>query len=533
MKIQTVKTLNFHPRDFAFRLEPMNVIVGDTFSGKTAVAQAIQVGMLGYLPSLGKENTATMMLSSNPKELFVKLTFDDSRTNQLAISQEPDGGYRKTAELQVSFPAPLMDVNEYLLKSGKERIAYIISRADPAHFGYDETAMLAEMKSVPALPENDRLDDAVESVKSVIAQSVKQRKEVMATTAEWMESLRLRLENGLRSVKSSIKTQEAIIKGMRAENEPADASTELKAATEAWEKAVETRAQFGAGINRQAYKLEAELSALTDKVSAAQRRRQGAEEESVKMSNRASCPICLAKGKGWQKEWLDKQKEIIAQLDAEIAAANSEVDKAAKAIQALRKRANASAENKAIEEVARTEKEKREWERAQAQYHAYQEGQKRAEESKALLELGQAELHAFKHALTKMTEHQARLSDSAVKQLLAVANQFVEGLLKSPLCVKEGEIGRYEGKSTWVAHEVFSGTEKLIAYAGLQIALSQESPVKLVILDEMGRMTREMKGKVTARMKKLIASGTIDQCVLIDVESQPYTKDVKNIICIG
>lgn len=56
-------------------LAPFTIITGDNFSGKTAFANAIVLGLLGYVPELGKTNGATFQIASDSK-MEVGLTTD-------------------------------------------------------------------------------------------------------------------------------------------------------------------------------------------------------------------------------------------------------------------------------------------------------------------------------------------------------------------------------------------------------------------------------------------------------------------------
>jgi DNA repair exonuclease SbcCD ATPase subunit len=61
--IKSITATNFKGRSFAHELAPINIVTGPNDSGKTAVADAIRVGLLGYLPSLGKTAGATFQLA--------------------------------------------------------------------------------------------------------------------------------------------------------------------------------------------------------------------------------------------------------------------------------------------------------------------------------------------------------------------------------------------------------------------------------------------------------------------------------------
>jgi hypothetical protein len=80
---------------------------------------------------------------------------------------------------------------------------------------------------------------------------------------------------------------------------------------------------------------------------------------------------------------------------------------------------------------------------------------------------------------------QSAMVKNAFDSILETANQLTTGILRGRLDYHEGEIGRWED-GVWICHHSFSGTEKALAYAGISVALAAQSPVRLVLLDEMG-----------------------------------------------
>ncbi len=117
-------------------------------------------------------------------------------------------------------------------------------------------------------------------------------------------------------------------------------------------------------------------------------------------------------------------------------------------------------------------------------------------------------------------------------KVLEVANQFTDGILASRLELRDGELGRRAGKKdversggklkagAWIPHEGFSGTERLIAFAGFATAIATTSPIKLVIMDELGRVEPTLRVAVIKRMKALTEAGVIDQFIGIDASHE-------------
>ena len=73
----------------------------------------------------------------------------------------------------------------------------------------------------------------------------------------------------------------------------------------------------------------------------------------------------------------------------------------------------------------------------------------------------------------------------------------------------------------------FSGAEKALAMCAISLALAAESPVKIVVLDEMGRIDSEYKVPFMATVFRLLEAGTINQAILVDTSKRDYT-DIKN-----
>ena len=137
----------------------------------------------------------------------------------------------------------------------------------------------------------------------------------------------------------------------------------------------------------------------------------------------------------------------------------------------------------------------------------------------------EAQREVAKLALVAMTETQQKLVDAAYNGIVEKVNAFTYGILPAPLEYRDGEIG-YIRDATWVSHKTFSGSEQMVTYAGLCVALCQSSPYKLVILDELGRMAASDKVCVLANMTTLIKRGDVDQFIGLDVN----TSDWKGII---
>lgn len=111
---------------------------------------------------------------------------------------------------------------------------------------------------------------------------------------------------------------------------------------------------------------------------------------------------------------------------------------------------------------------------------------------------------------------QGEMVTEAFKPLLSRANAFFSGVMDSPLAYYDGEIGTWRD-SQWVGHRTFSGTEKALTYAAIQMALAMQSPLRLMLLDELGRVDEVNLGKLMTAVFGAVRDGLIDGFVGIDV----------------
>ena len=147
----------------------------------------------------------------------------------------------------------------------------------------------------------------------------------------------------------------------------------------------------------------------------------------------------------------------------------------------------------------------------------------------------QGKADTFKAALKIIREEQEKLCNSAFGDVLKVARRFTDGLLNSPLEFHDMELGRRISQAdldagntapigSWVSHETLSGTEELLAYAGFSVALASKAPIKLVVMDELGRVETKRRELLIRRMRELVNDGTIDQFVGCDVSRIPASQ---------
>lgn len=104
--------------------------------------------------------------------------------------------------------------------------------------------------------------------------------------------------------------------------------------------------------------------------------------------------------------------------------------------------------------------------------------------------------------------------------LLATSEKILGTILKSPLAFHEGTVGRWAG-TKFVTHRTFSGTEKALTYVAIAAALSTQSPIRLVILDEFDRLDDDNKRKLIIALHDAVQQRVIDQFILVGTQALP------------
>lgn len=126
-------------------LGPVTLVQGGNFVGKTAIANAIRIGLLGYDPTLGKLASATYGLASGEK-MMVNLALDTGatvcRTWELKRGKLVTGGDRDPL-----IEPMILDHNAYFGMTKQARVDYILGLAAEGAIGQEDiTSAMQEIR---------------------------------------------------------------------------------------------------------------------------------------------------------------------------------------------------------------------------------------------------------------------------------------------------------------------------------------------------------------------------------------------------
>lgn len=333
-------------------------------------------------------------------------------------------------------------------------------------------------------------------------------------------------------------------------------------------------------------KLQAEIESLSVNSLNLERTVKELEEERTGLAEACACKTCLSDAPGWKTRRLEKLESELTQsrlensgIDAKLLKKQSEVEKVeqqcVKMGVVFHEEIEIESQIRAVEaritevkrEMADDAKDRADWSaelaRLKGSSTAPEDGQAieelQAEIDKVNAALGELrtkvrDAHALKeqirlaeHAIAKHQRDKsfAVVIQKARKNLIALqgemvaqvfgpivetGNKILGDLLPTPLAFNEPHLGRWQGEH-FVKHKTFSGMETEICYAAIASALSADSSMKVLMMDELGTLTASVQAKVLSRLSDAVDRGDLDQIVCaIPRDSSIPARDGWNLI---
>lgn len=133
------------------------------------------------------------------------------------------------------------------------------------------------------------------------------------------------------------------------------------------------------------------------------------------------------------------------------------------------------------------------------------------------------ELETSKIVRESVMAYVANQTEAAFNSILENAGAFTEGLLRGDIRFEDGDlVMEMAGQGVDVPWQSWSGTERLLAFAGLAFVLCQEAKLKVIIFDEFGRLSPRMKTDVLKRMIELTHNGVVSNFIVMDANADDY-----------
>lgn len=527
MRLKSIELTNFKGTTAKHRLEKMNLIVGLNSAGKTTIASAIRLALAGSLPVIGRAGQSVYKLAGDPDapgEMAVSAICDDGGLMMRRYRRSDAGAVSIEASVvgDREWPAAMLDFRSFLSLTGRERAVALFaacrSSAQPADW-IEQASVLP----VPPLSP-DRTRPAI----AVILAELPPKKD----THEFCESATKTLATILKVAKADAQALSAALKGVLSQEPKGTTRTneaELQRIKQQLKDAdVEFRRLSDVAVKASQQLSNANAANLSAKSRAAEAQQAIAvlRQKIAKAATMAKCPTC-------GQDCTEYRSRVIKSFETDIAKHEEIIKREVASITSTGALEDAYRSRR--EEVDTARKRVDELTVAAAQAGATQDARQRwrqacdsAEEAASAKSITVAVCSALVKSLDTWRMEQV---DAGVKRLLKVANQFTMGLLLSPLEWNDeraefgrratAEDGAKETKAVragaWISLDAFGGFEEQLAFAALSVAVSSDAEVKLVIMDELGRLDPMTKLVVWERMKQLIEAKVIDQFIGVDV----------------
>ena len=625
MKLTTIKASNFKGLSFTIDLKHINFLVGSNFAGKTARTDAIRFLLLGYLPELGKTNTASFGLASG-REMIVEGTFDNGLTMRRRLYLQGD-----SVKAENSIPKEIEDAGQlavmlnaetYFGLSDRERVNYVFANVKLPET-YNTSTILGQIKlkdqhadNVIDLANDKTPQDFVEAALAYLTTEAKAAKEYatrMEKGAQAVTTLKTQDETTALPSKEAIDADiEELSRTLeRQQQEKADHMASYNAIVAARKRRHEIHAklellpQHRARLDAILQRIDTNRAALAALPEVNQKQIDQLKDREHELRTRAArmiedirhklnictqikndladlvtktvCPYCGATGDGWKTLKAQELNNDFAVMEKECQTAEAQREttiaehKAATAtwhraaeilsertsrlseiagcerdqattthniqvLEAMKEElANLPAENPELQtkvEVAQSAinvtQQAITTNRRQRDQIIAREGElQRIAQAEKQRDEAKAEYDTLVVAGKKLREIQGEMVAAAFKPLLETANSFFGTILKSPLAYHAGEIGTYRA-GNFVSHRTFSGTEKALCYAAIQAALASKSPVRIMLIDELGRLDKNNTKALQNCAEDALRYRRIDQFIGIDAVNR-YEQDLVSV----
>lgn len=625
MRIKRITAVNFGGGSFSYELSPVNMVVGNNFSGKTTIEDAIRVALTGYHNRLKRTNQSVFSLAGNAMMMQVRADLDPSGIIEHTWTKNQKGEVKLVSNIPASCKVPpiMLDPQVYFSLTNEEKTKMVFREIPIEGFSWD--TVLAELVAaeLPAVREGVPLSKDIQVrvdtqlamnppmttqviMEGCIDSMKANRKEqsvLYKHSLAYLESLQKTRPNVTGKIEDKsgeltlihqkiqkVKTEFYGIQRSVTVNELASARVnDLKAKLLETDKAsisekLELLELQVRGFTKQADSLKDRSGPmrLEMKLSEAKQKQLSTELEGVEDSidsyalaiqEEAETPTCPNPECPHQKVadgFRDQSKQAVELLKKQHADLSKQLEDEVNSSDALKldleTEENRSKERIALEvqisgllaqkvmlqsklqqidrwtaelngitsvtvesgklpeleaELKSLKENELTLSKSQAvfvEFNTWNQRAKLTEEKSVKLA---KQLESVEKMLTVLQTKQEDISTEAFNRLLEKARLFTDGILLSPLEYRNSELGRMQN-GAWVPHETFSGTEKLLAYAGMCVALAQNSPMKIVLTDELGVLDEGNKKKLIYRMVELAKNGDIDMFLGADVSREPY-----------
>ena len=522
MKLTKLGLTNVQGMTGTFNFKDVTVIVGGNGSGKTTLVKAIRFALAGELPVLGKAGRSTWrMASDQTKDGKMQISLQTDTGLHVTHTWDRNGGkvsYNASIPAEVKWPSAMLDFRTFLSMRAADQAEALFNLC-PSKIGKgDAISKILEVTTFNPDVSNAALDELSRELQALKAQKLQ----------DWLTASITHITDKAKTAKQESDIAAASLRSHQASRPESvkDPTAELAEATKdrdklnrsivsitvAWRDYERKKAVYDNTLNSLNQTLIDQRQRITD-----YRKNEEQAVEAVKSATK--CSHCGSDGEQFKESKEKTIATIHSDADTNVAAVRNGMAETKQAIEALVKPkmpdTTATAITKQINDlnvrITELQTQKAAFDAAST-WTARRDDLDRESARKAIT---YEALNKAGKVLAAWREEQ--IADG-IKKSLKVANRITEPFGMTIEWNSElGEFGRYRDKS-WVSLDTFSGSEEQIAFAGLAATVCAKTPLRIIIMDEMGRFTADRKKQVCDVMARMIKDGIIDQFIGVDVK---------------
>lgn len=521
----------FSGRDFEFDLKPLTVIIGPNFGCKTSILDAVTVLLLGYHPKLGKVNNKTWQLAGSGPSMQLSGVFDTGVTVNHSWRMDAKGTVTKKGGVpdSLEIPTELVSIREFFGRSAVERTQFLFERVTMPTFDFDSLHKAVSAIEVLPTPISGPI---VAALAASFAKAYKAAMDSKVPLPKWLADYIEILKSKKKDASALASVAASSLLGLRQQMIPKceDVTPKLTLVREKHSRLLKTLTGYQTIqslhqtmlVKQQA--LQQRIATIVGSAEDVATLKADIAELEAKAAE-IQCETCGSPRVAWRNEKAlaeHPEDQSVSQGITALRSTLDDVEAGQRERQQLQAAldsivippAPAPIDNEVIEkELAEVEAEVRTLMNQNQAYGAYVNHKANLTRSEEQQVARTVEVEVLKLMLDLVVAAQERVLNEAVDALLSVAARFTDDILPANLCYSDGDIGM-QRDGRFVSYATFSGAEETLAFAGLAVALCQQSPFKFVMIDEFGRFLGQNQIAVLDRMHSLIAEGVIDQCLI-------------------
>lgn len=470
----------------SFAIKPIQLITGPNGSGKTALLDAVALGLIGYCPWLGNKPAFTRGRMSGGAA-SIKLD-TDCGASSIMFPKTGSPIVKRDPGIPEIDPM-VIDIAKFFAMTGPQKIRFLL--------GVSTVSVPTESDVRKVMWESTvhqhglSVDDWSKMVDPMFAKVKGDR-----STLEWLTELTVaatemkQIGAGLPSLRETLQKMEveAVAKDSLP---PVDVSVDL-------EKARHAMSQVSAKMSEK----RGYMNALNSQLRALVETENRCNKMMVDIPDK-KCPTCGGVLRGETRaDSVKKMNEVAARNAVEASA------KVRQQIQEIQVEIDNLAKEEGVENMKVSALRAR-----QDQYLGYRAKLNQMDELRLKIAEVEDGVAVFSPIPLWISRYQASLLDGNMQHVCAVASRILSKRFEASLVIKEGKFYMVNSDGAEISLECASGGQRLLATLGIQVALMQASKFKIVLVDELGTADDDSLMSVIEVVKELVAEKMVDQFI--------------------